>query len=296
MALADGIVQVLQTSRSTPSAASTGTRTISVASWNLHAGVDGWARPFAVVDACGQLDADVLVLQECWTPREGQGLAEQVAKAYGYHRTEAPMGRGRMGAPARAPRARWGPVVAASGANRPVFIDGPGSLPTRVARSERYQHGQGGWVSHAVLTRLPVVGEEVVALGRLPRDRVRRSAIVVEMSVGSQRLRVVGTHMSHLSAGSPIQFRRLRRELRRVGAVEASVVAGDMNLWGPPVRMLLRHGRRRAVIGATWPAWRPHSQIDHVLVTADLEVVASEILPDAGSDHRPVRVRLAMAP
>jgi len=289
-------VQVLQTSHDTPSAEGTGTRTVSVSSWNVHSGVDGWAHPFPAVEACGRLDTDVLVLQECWTPREGPGLAEQVARAYGYHRTEEVMGRGRMGAPVRARRASWGPVVAGAPAARSVFIDGPRSLPAHLSRTARYRHGQGGWVSHAVLTRLPVLREEVVDLGRLGRDQVRRSAIVVEMALGPHRLRVVGTHMSHLSAGSPLQFRRLRSALRRLGATDATVVAGDMNLWGPPVRALLGDGRRRAVIGVTWPAWRPHSQIDHVLVTADLEVVSSEILPDAGSDHRPVRVRLAVAP
>ncbi len=43
---------------------------LTVASFNLHAGIDGWGRPFDVVAACRDLDADVLVLQETWTPDE----------------------------------------------------------------------------------------------------------------------------------------------------------------------------------------------------------------------------------
>jgi endonuclease/exonuclease/phosphatase family metal-dependent hydrolase len=52
-------------------------------------------------------------------------------------------------------------------------------------------------------------------------------------------------------------------------------------------------GWNRAVIGRTWPAWRPHSQIDHILVRGALRGGGGRVLPDAGSDHRPVRVDLS---
>ena len=52
-------------------------------------------------------------------------------------------------------------------------------------------------------------------------------------------------------------------------------------------------GWRRAVVGRTWPAWRPHSQIDHILVRGALRPVAGAVLPHAGSDHRPVRAEIA---
>ena len=50
-------------------------------------------------------------------------------------------------------------------------------------------------------------------------------------------------------------------------------------------------GRSR---GATWPAWNPHSQIDHILVRGAIEIGAGEVLPAAGSDHRPVRAELVL--
>ena len=50
----------------------------------------------------------------------------------------------------------------------------------------------------------------------------------------------------------------------------------------------------RAVFGRTYPAHRPHSQIDHVLVNAHVEILGGEVLPACGSDHRPVRARLAV--
>ena len=63
-----------------------------------------------------------------------------------------------------------------------------------------------------------------------------------------------------------------------------------MNLWGPPVSSFFR-GWRRAVIGRTWPAHRPHSQLDHVLVTPAGRVVdarvadARRLRPPAGGGH-----------
>ena len=44
--------------------------------------------------------------------------------------------------------------------------------------------------------------------------------------------------------------------------------------------------------GRTYPAHRPHSQTDHILVNPPVDVVASEVVPQIMSDHRPVRARL----
>jgi endonuclease/exonuclease/phosphatase family metal-dependent hydrolase len=38
--------------------------TFSIATFNMHAGVDGWGRPYDVVAACRLIDADVVVLEE----------------------------------------------------------------------------------------------------------------------------------------------------------------------------------------------------------------------------------------
>jgi endonuclease/exonuclease/phosphatase (EEP) superfamily protein YafD len=97
--------------------------------------------------------------------------------------------------------------------------------------------------------------------------------------------------MSHITHGSHAQYRRLAAALPSV--TTAAVLAGDMNLWGPPVSSYLR-GWRRAVVGKTWPAHRPHSQLDHVLTTPPVTVVEAGVAEFAGSDHRPVVVTLAV--
>ena len=146
----------------------------------------------------------------------------------------------------------------------------------------------------AVLARVPVVRSTTIELGRLPGDRGRRGALVLVVGVCGTEVVVAGTHMSHLSSGSPVQFRALRWSLAEHAGERPAVLAGDLNLWGPPAVALLP-GWHRAVKGRTWPAWRPHSQPDHILVRR-LEVVDGAVMPHAGSDHRPVRAVLRVRP
>ena len=130
-------------------------------------------------------------------------------------------------------------------------------------------------------------------MSRLRADRVERAALVVDLTVEGRPISVIGTHMSHLHFGSPRNWAELRRALKTAARPDA-VLAGDMNTWGPLVRVFMPSWRR-AVRGRTWPAWRPHSQIDHILVRGDLRPVRGRVFPDAGSDHRPVRAELAFA-
>ena len=111
-------------------------------------------------------------------------------------------------------------------------------------------------------------------------------------TVAGRPLSVVGTHMPHLPYGSHRTWAELRRLLRTEARPDA-VLSGDMNTWGPLVRFFLP-GWHRAVRGRTWPAWSPHSQIDHILRRGALRTVSGEVLPDAGSDHRPIRTTLEL--
>jgi endonuclease/exonuclease/phosphatase family metal-dependent hydrolase len=115
------------------------------------------------------------------------------------------------------------------------------------------------------------------------RIRLRDSGIVV-----------AGGHLDgiHAARRNPLSWMRQRAALRAL-APSHDVVAADFNMWGPIVAHDLRP-LRRAVRGRTWPAWRPHSQIDHLMVGDRLDVVAGEVLPDMGSDHLPVVAALRL--
>ncbi|MGH9093137.1 MAG: endonuclease/exonuclease/phosphatase family protein [Acidimicrobiales bacterium] len=281
---------------------------VTVATFNLHAGVDGWGRPFDVVEACRPIDADVLVLEECWTPTapdggdgdggtvgRHRGHAAEVARALGYEHLEVTLATGRRAQPRPDADHRWMRSMDWRGSSHAIYLDQYRPMATSVARSPRFVDAEPGRWGIAVLSRLPVTGHQEVDLGRLRRDRARRAALVVRVDAGGGRtLTVVGTHMTHLSYGSPVHFTRLRRRLRPLVGTGPAVLLGDMNLWGPPVAVLMP-GWHRAVHGRTWPAWKPHSQVDHVLSRGSVRPLGGEVLPMAGSDHRPLRARIALA-
>ena len=65
-----------------------------------------------------------------------------------------------------------------------------------------------------------------------------------------------------------------------------------MNFWGPPVLAL--PGWRRAARARTYPSWRAHSQVDHILVTRSVDVISGASVPVGRSDHLPLKARLAI--
>jgi len=215
--------------------------------------------PYDLVAALRPFDADVLVLQEVWRPREGAAQVDTLAAERGMAIYEVVLG-------VATTRARWPHMVA----------DGHGTVST------------------AILTALPLEQIGKPKLGPVPGDpSPGRRALHVRVDLEGTPLDIVGVHLtSRLPHGPPLQLRNLARQLPTNDA--PAVVAGDCNFWGPPAQALIGRGWRRAVRGRTWPAASPHSQIDHVFVTESITVLSGEVLPDVGSDHRPVRVTLAL--
>ena len=230
--------------------------TISVATFNCHWGLTPHNRPFDVVAVCESLDTDVLVLQEVWCPRDEASFAVEAGDQLGYKVHE----------------------VALSG----------GVVDPRPLTMRDHDGGAGTW-SLAVLTRDPSIARPPVRLGRIAGDPPERAVLAVDVDAGDG-LTVAGTHLTHRPWGSPLHLARLRAALPDPRF--PAVVMGDMNMWGPVVAGVLP-GWRRAVRGRTWPAHRPHSQIDHILVPPCVDVLEAEVLADVGSDHRPVRAVIA---
>jgi endonuclease/exonuclease/phosphatase family metal-dependent hydrolase len=236
---------------------------LTLGSLNLHMGrgSGGHDAPFYdVVTACKEVDTDVLVVQEGWVPDSDEGDVVAVAGALGYQ----------VAGTFAVARATCHDRV------RLVAREGPA--------------GDGDWVV-AVLSRLPVLAPAVVPLTpQLPRDPGRRALVRAVVDVDGRPFTVLGTHLPLLK--DPVW--RLAPALRSAlpGPDEPAALAGDMNMWGWCADRLAGPGWRRAVRGRTYPAHRPHSQTDHVLVNAPVRVVSGEVVGQVLSDHRPIRVRL----
>ena len=230
---------------------------LTVAAFNLHWGVDMRGHEYGAVDACLALDADVLVLPESWRPYGCTSVADDVATRTGaaLHVVE-------------------------------FMKDSSHWKPRRL----RVAPGPPGACGLALLSRLPVRSFTEVLVPKTAGDVVhQRHAIVAEVEVGDTVVAVAGIHASHRIWGSLPQLRTVDRMLTE--RARPSIIAGDCNMWGPPIRLALPH-RRGAVRGRTWPSWRPHSQIDHIWIDDTVEVVRADIGPHVGSDHRPIRATL----
>jgi endonuclease/exonuclease/phosphatase family metal-dependent hydrolase len=214
-------------------------------------------RPYDVADVLDRLDADVLVLPETFLPHGHEGVMGQLPER-GYT----------------------------------VEYDRWVTLAVRGPRPRHIVPGDGWWCL-AVASRFPVLQRVDIPLPHTLFDPARpRVAIHLTLDVRGTAVDVVGLHTSsRLWWGAPvIHLSGLRRELPPFPG--AALLAGDFNLWGPGVELLLP-GWHRTVRGRTYPAHRPHSQIDHVLVNDRVTCLEAAVIDDERSDHRPVLVRLS---
>lgn len=265
-----------------------GARRLGVGAFNIHGGVDGWGRPFDPLPGCLALEADVLLLAECFNSDAAPTFTQRLSAEHGYEvAAEARLGRVEMLEPPRALAPflarRWGPGGAQAPGMRLVHDTRPPRRPARWPVRER-----GTW-SVVLLSRLPVRSAKVLPLTPLSRDPVRRVLLSAEVEVDGAVVGVVGTHFPHLSDGSFLRFGELRRAL--FDPPMPGVLLGDMNCFGPPLSLALP-GWRRAVVGRSWPAWRPICQPDHIFVNRAVQRTSGEVMSPAGSDHLAVRASL----
>jgi hypothetical protein len=269
---------------------------ITVANFNVHAGMDGWGRRFDAVSALASIDADVLVIDEDWIGDDpNESIGGRLAADASYAIITAPLGyaRRRIAENDLLRSKRWGPRRG-PGYVRPLALEGSPRSKIRghVSRADLSTKRSRGQWGTSLLTRLPILHEELLALPSLRADLATRSAIVVTLDAGAATpLTVIGVHLGHLTHGSTRQMKTLRRFVSTLSGPTALI--GDLNCWGPPLRITLRP-LTDAVTGPTWPSWRPHSRIDHILVSDRTLVVSQEVLPFAGSDHLPIRCILRL--
>ena len=256
---------------------------VRVATFNLHAGVDGWGRPTRVLDHVAALDADVLVLPELWRGEDGHDFYEELRERLSVEGAFAPLASGvrvTSGAGGR----RWQPLLAHFTGEQGLYFDEHRSL-TRVQRSRRggqdaIEHGQWGL---GLLTRLSIEDVRVETLDRLPRERVRRAFIFARLEEAGRPFFVIAVHGAHLSHGSFLQYRRITEFVESLDPSVPILLAGDFNCWRPLLRALLP-GWRSMVRARTWPARTPHSQIDHILARGPWTSLGG--FARGGSDHR----------
>jgi hypothetical protein len=153
---------------------------------------------------------------------------------------------------ARAIEASGAEVVGLQEISRGWYVNGSTDMLAWLQRRLRMPHARFAGASdaiwgNAVLSRYPILADQVV---RLPREGVllRRNALGVELDLGAgRRLRVVVTHLHHLQGpdGTRVRLAQLPRLLegvagrptrapgRRTGRTGASTTSGSRATWPP---------------------------------------------------------------
>lgn len=254
-----------------------------VVTYNLHAGVDGYGRANDVVDSAVSLQPDLLFIQEVWRGRahdQYQDLATRldlrgafVELGTGERVTGAVGGRG------------WQSPLALLRGEEGLFFDERRELTNHQKKRRAVAVGreEGVW-GVALLTNRPLHSFTIESLPQLRRDKVKRELIVARLSDGGHEFFAVSVHGAHLTHGSLLQYRHVARRLQQLSNELPVVVGGDFNCWRPLLRTVLP-GWRSGVRARTWPAWRVHSQIDHLLLRGNWTIVSSHAFRGP-SDHK----------
>jgi endonuclease/exonuclease/phosphatase family metal-dependent hydrolase len=238
---------------------------VRVATFNLHAGVDGWGRPTRVLDHVVSLHADVLILPELWRSDAGEDFFEELKRRLDMDGIFVPLATGHRVTSGTGGRT-WQPLLAHLSGERGLFFDEHRTLSKkqqrRRATSSDIEEGEWGL---GLLSRLPIAEIHVESLGRLPREKVQRALIVATLRENDRPFYVLAVHGAHISHGSYRQYRRVSEIVATLDPSLPVLIGGDFNSWRPLLRLLLP-GWRSLVHARTWPARTPHSQIDHLLV------------------------------
>jgi endonuclease/exonuclease/phosphatase family metal-dependent hydrolase len=256
---------------------------VRVATFNLHAGVDGWGRPTRALDLVKELDADVLILPELWRSDEGHDFFEDLRSSLGVEGGFAPLARGErvttgVGGPS------WQPPFAHFRGEHGLFFKEHRRLTrTQLANRALLEDVERGTWGVGVLSRFTVEEFNVISLGRLPREKVQRALAVARLNTGARSFYVLAIHGAHISHGSYLQYRRVNAIAASLEPDVAVILGGDFNSWRPLLRIFLP-GWRSLAKGRTWPAAHPHSQIDHIFGRGPW-VERDSFTRDGGSDH-----------
>jgi endonuclease/exonuclease/phosphatase family metal-dependent hydrolase len=257
---------------------------VRVATFNVHAGVDGWGRPTSALDHAATLGADVLVCPELWRALDGADLYRELADRLGMEGRFAPLARGERITNGSGGRS-WQPLLAHLTGERGLYFSEHRSLTTfqRAERARREGAEAGEW-GLGLLTSLAIEEIRVIALGRLWREKVSRAVIVARLRDGEHSFYVVAVHGAHITHGSYFLYRRISAIVDSLDPGVAVLLVGDFNCWRPLLRLFLP--RWRSMVRArTWPSRHPHSQIDHILGRGPWQRLGGGA-SEGGSDHR----------
>jgi len=149
-----------------------------------------------------------------------------------------------------------------------------------------------GWHGNAILVRRDI---EIVAHRPLDLPTLEpRGAVMTELAIGAQRLRVIGMHLDLSGLWRRKQARSIIAHVEQCAQAMPTVLMGDLNEWslaGGCLREFSSHFGF-APTGPSFHARRPIARLDRIMTTPDLAVLDAgthhSALAKRASDHLPI--------
>lgn len=157
--------------------------------------------------------------------------------------------------------------------------------------------GSIGWHGNALLVKkhVEVLDTELVALPSLEP----RGAVLADLRIGDRELRVVGMHLDLSGLWRRRQANAILDYLAARRGSPPTVLMGDLNEWTLRGGCLRDFGCEHvlAECGRSFHSRRPMAQLDRIMVSRDLQILASGAHGSAAarraSDHLPIWAELA---
>ncbi|MEB8386984.1 endonuclease/exonuclease/phosphatase family protein [Rhodobacteraceae bacterium KMM 6894] len=154
-----------------------------------------------------------------------------------------------------------------------------------------------GWHGIAMLTR-PGVHVHKIRRFDLPALEPR-GAVIVDLDIAGQLLRVVGVHLGLLRGNRRKQIAFVAEQLHALDPMP-TIIAGDFNEWHHTKGFeTLPDWLSTHSPGPTFPAGRPLLRLDKMAISPEITLLDSAVVTGHGaqiaSDHRPIRARFSVA-
>lgn len=156
-----------------------------------------------------------------------------------------------------------------------------------------------GWHGNAILVRksTQIIDCEAIHLPALEP----RGAVMADLRIDGQRLRVVGMHLDLSGLWRRRQAHAILTHLDSASDRMPTVMMGDLNEWSARLGCM-RDFCRHYVVAETGPSFharRPVARLDRIMVSEELQVaecgVHDSMAARTASDHLPIWARLAAA-
>ena len=248
---------------------------ITVASYNMRKaiGLDRRRDPQRILDVLHQIDADVVALQEADKRFGGRGSAVP-------HE-----------------------LIDTHGIYKPVHLGVSHKRPLEKARKHaeklfKVSTRNIGWHGNALLVKRHIGVLDCAAL-ELPMLEPR-GAVMAELLIGDQAIRVIGMHLDLSGLWRRRQIRCILDAIASRRQRMPTVLMGDTNEWRTAAGCLkdLEPDFHVAPTGLSFHARHPIAALDRIIVHKDLNIEAAGVHASAAarraSDHLPVWARLSV--